>query len=444
MNFDIRRRELLKEVASWESENDVNESFKRGFNELIEQVIISMLEKEDNFFGQFLIQVKRNIKIDITWPIATEPRVSGFNMYFNPILFLQCELKEMQALFKHEIYHIMLGHYERQRALRDKYSNIAISKAMDIAVNQYIEHLPAWCDRVYTVNLEYELELKEDMTMEQYAEEIQKVITKKGKKAIVKTKENVVTSIDVESAHDTWENASISDDILKEIKKKTALNAYKGKAPKNIEKYILALDEKPEIKWSDYLKKLIPSVRCGYKRTITRKDRRQPERLDLRGKLPSVMPKILVAIDISASMSDKEVNNIMIEILAISKSRSAEITVVECDNEIRRVYALASPKDIKKRISKSGATKFSPVFEYMKKENMRNHILIYFTDGLGEQELEVKPINKDILWVLTGKEELSLEKSYGIVKRLTREETIKYGYDYGLQAMRDVIHDWAR
>ncbi|QAA34657.1 VWA-like domain-containing protein [Clostridium manihotivorum] len=444
MNFDIRRRELLRVATQWESEKDVTESFIRNFNELLEQVILSMLEKEDNFFGQFLIQVKRGIRLDISWPIATEPTLSGFNMYFNPVLLLQCELKEIQALLKHEIYHIMLGHYERQKGLRDKYSRIALSKAMDIAVNQYIEHLPSWCDRLYTVNLEYDLELKEDMTMEQYTEELQKAIVKKGKKAIVKTKDNIVTSIDVESAHDTWESVNISQDLLKEIKKRTALNAYKGKAPKNIEKYILSLDAKPEIQWTDYLKKLIPSVRCGYKKTITRKDRRQPERLDLRGKLPSIMPKILVAIDISASMSDEEVNSIMTEILAISKSRSADITVIECDSDIRKIYELSSPKDIKKRSNKSGATRFSPVFEYMKRENMRNHILIYFTDGVGEAELSVKPINKDLLWVLTGKEDLSLKKSYGVIKRLSRREAEKYGYDYGLQAMREVIHDWAR
>ncbi|GIM29452.1 peptidase [Clostridium polyendosporum] len=446
MNFDGRRRELLREAVQWESPSQVTEKFKREFWELLEYIIIIMLEKEDNFFGQFMVQVKREIKLDISWPIATKPEMGNFQMLFNPVLFLQCELKEMQALFKHEIYHIMLGHYERERILINKYSRLALSIAMDISVNQFIKNLPAWCKKLYTVNVEYNLDLREDMTMEYYAEEIQKAINKIIKNDTT-TKDNnlsIIKEIALESAHDSWNSGELSLDNLKEIKKKTALNAYKGKAPKNLENIIFAFNEKPEVQWNEYLKKLIPSVRRGYKKTITRKDRRQPERLDLRGKLPSIIPEIVVAIDISASMSDDEVNKIMIEILGISKSNMANITVVECDNEIRRVYELKSPMDIKKRLQKNGSTSFSPVFKYMRENNMRNHILIYFTDGVGEEELKIRPINQKILWVLTGQENLSLKNPFGEIKRLTRKEKENYGYDYGLQAMRDVIHDWAR
>lgn len=445
MNYELERKILLKEALQWEAPSQVTEEFKRRFWQLIEYSIINMLEREDNFFGQFMIQVKREIKLNISWPIATKPEISGFKMYFNPLLALLCEEKELQGLIKHEIYHIMLGHYEREKSLRNKYSSKVISTAMDLAVNIFIKNLPGWCVRLHGINLEYNLELKEDMTMEQYCEELHKVIKNRRKDGtVIKDKGTIIKEADLESAHEIWNDDELSLENLKEIKKKTALNAYKGKAPKNIEKFIFSLEEKAEISWSEYLKKLIPSVRRGYKRTITRKDRRQPDRLDLRGKLPSIIPELLVAIDISASMSDEEIKKIMIEILEISQSSMAKITVVECDNEVRRVYPLNSPRDIKKRLSKNGATAFSPVFKYMRNNNMRNHILLYFTDGVGERKLTTKPINRNIIWVLTGKENLSLEDSVGTIKRLERVEGEKYGYDYGLQAMRDCIHDWAR
>ena len=85
---------------------------------------------------------------------------------------------------------------------------------------------------------------------------------------------------------------------------------------------------------------MLPSVKYGYKRTITRRDRRQPERLDIRGRLPKNDTNVIVAIDISASMSDEDIEKILIEILAITNTTKNEVTIIECDNEIRAVYKL--------------------------------------------------------------------------------------------------------
>ena len=186
------------------------------------------------------------------------------------------------------------------------------------------------------------------------------------------------------------------------------------------------------------------TIRSGYKKTIMRRDRRQPERVELRGKLPNMIPEITVAIDISASMSDEDIKKIMIEILALTQNRRGNITVIECDNEIRRIYKLRSPKDIRKRKSNTGSTAFSPVFEYMKEKNLRNNILIYFTDGVGEKELTVKPVNSNTIWVLSGKEELSLENPFGIIKRINQNKVVGEGKSAALDMIREVVSNLAR
>ncbi|SHK14607.1 Predicted metal-dependent peptidase [Clostridium cavendishii DSM 21758] len=446
MNFHGKRIKLLKEALSLETTKQVTKQFEREFLEILEYIVMSMIDKEENFFGQFMIQVKREIAFNITWPIATVIDGNGFKMYFNPILFLNCEIKEMQALIKHEIYHIMLSHYEREKKLKDKYSKLAVSTALDIAVNQYVKNLPLWCTNIDRVNLEFDLELKEDMTIEIYTELIQNVINKKlnNKFTIKAQSSEFVKEICQEDAHELWGDENISLDNFNTIRKKTAINAYKGKAPKNIENIIIKLKEKPEIEWNECIRRLLPSIKSGYRKTITRKDRRMPDRLELRGVLPNSIPQILIAIDISASMTDEEVEKIMVEIIGITKGRKAKLKVIECDDEIRRVYDLNTIKDIKKRVKKNGSTRFSPVFEYIKANRLRNHILIYFTDGVGEKELTVKPINYKTLWVVTGKENLSLNRTYGQVTHIHKEVTQNYGYTYGLQALRDEIHDWAR
>ncbi len=80
----------------------------------------------------------------------------------------------------------------------------------------------------------------------------------------------------------------------------------------------------------------------------------------------------------------------------------------------------------------------------MKEKNLRNNILIYFTDGVGEKELTVKPVNSNTIWVLSGKEELSLEKPFGIIKRINQNKVVGEGKSSALDMIREVVSNLAR
>ena len=141
MDFEDRRQQLLKEAYLLEEKVKFNDDYRRNFFELVESVILYLLQTQDVFFGQFMLRVRRDISVNLTVPIATIPRRDSFNMYFNPFLFLKCSKKEMAALFKHEIYHIMNSHFERERKLKNRFSKEAINVALDISINQYIKDL---------------------------------------------------------------------------------------------------------------------------------------------------------------------------------------------------------------------------------------------------------------------------------------------------------------
>lgn len=445
MRFEERRDNLLKQALDIKENGKVYNSFEREFFSLVENVIIDMLEGEDSFFGQFLVRIERSIKLDITWPLATVPKMQGFKMYFNPILFLTCDKREMQALFKHEIYHIMYGHHERERMLKNKYTTMAVNLALDISINQFIKNLPMDSYKLERVNLEYGANLQEDNPIEVYAEQIEKAIKSKLTQSTKDDKnDSIGDMIDISKAHDVWEESTLNQDSIRDITKKTAISSYSGKAPKDIEGIIKAYSEKAEISWQDTLKKVIPSLRAGERKTIMRRNRRQPDRLDLRGTLPNNVPEVIVALDISASMSEEEFNKILIEVLEITRTRTNKITVIECDNEIRRIYEIKSKNDIKKRSAKNGSTKFSPVFKYIKDKKLRNSVLIYFTDGVGEKELEVKPFKPNTIWVLTGEEELSLENPYGNIKRITTKVEKGEGGTAGLDMIKEYQQEHGR
>ncbi|GEM_PF-179583 len=232
---------------------------------------------------------------------------------------------------------------------------------------------------------------------------------------------NVETAHREENCHDIWGESNRDENLenVKEMTRKMANEANRGQIPAGLEEVISELNRRPEVKWQDILRKTVGTLPVPYKKTITRKDRRQPDRLDLRGRLSDRLIKVIIALDTSASMGEEEFQRGMAEIFSILRLYRHEVTVIECGDKIEKVYLARSPRDVQRGIKGRGGTAFSPVFEYINQKQLRNHLLIYFTDGYGEEELKVKPVNYRTLWVLTGKgNRLSLKKPYGTVKTL--------------------------
>lgn len=115
---------------------------------------------------------------------------------------------------------------------------------------------------------------------------------------------------------------------------------------------------------------------------------------------PILRPALLVAIDTSMSMSERELSEIGKQLTRVSEH--ARITIVECDAEVTRVYpfegALASVKG-------RGGTDLRPPFEQLAGYDG----LVYFTDGQGR--FPDQPPSVPVLWVLT--KPLDFECSFG-------------------------------
>lgn len=450
LNFEALRRELYSEAISWvKPEEEINEQFKRKFLKLIELCTLSMMSGEDNFFAYFMMNISKHIKLNLPAAAGTIPNIEGFEMFFNPKIFLSCSILQMEAIIKHEIYHIINQHYKREKALRKKYSKLAVNLAMDVSINQYIKNLPPWSNTLESVGMTYNLDLKIGRTMEEYAEDIERAIN------LLKDNKVKVVVEDItehglqrnEELHDIWDKAweNMTMEDIEGLTKKTALKSVKGSIPQQIDKYINDIGRESQIRWQDYLKKIAGTLPEGRRKTITRRNRRQPDRLDLRGTLSGKITEIIIAIDISGSISDNEFYQSIREVFSIIKNQSHEVTIIECDSEIRRIYKVKNVKQVKKKINTRGATAFSPVIEYVNMHGNRNSILVYFTDGLGEKELKIKPKNYRIIWVLTGKgKELSIKHSYGKTLRLSNIEYEEPDIFYAKNELKEIRAEWAR
>lgn len=429
VNKLIDSAEMYKAKRNGEKfQPEITKEFKEDFFKLVDKVILSLMEDKDNFYGYFLFQMGREIRFDITSASGVNFKGAKYVIYFNPILFLQLNMKQMETTIKHEIHHVLSLHLSRAKELKNKYSTLTVNLAMDIVVNQYLDNLPPYSSTLKGVNLKYNLNMEAYNTLEYYAEKIQSELdlmeeNDEGEEDDSQMTNSMVESYNPEKMHDMWQESDEFDEkTLREFAEKVINASQKGTIPSQVESLIANLkNSQGEIPWNIMLKKLMGTVESNKKKTITRRNRRQPNRLDLRGEIRNYKSEIAVAIDISGSISNEEFKQAIKEVLSIVKNYNHEITIIECDKEVKRVYKAKSVRDIKKRLTSGGATKFTPVFEYA--NNTKCNLLIYFTDGKGERKLEVVPRGYRTLWVISGRgDELSLDESYGPVKKLSNVE----------------------
>ncbi|MDU4861519.1 MAG: VWA-like domain-containing protein [Terrisporobacter othiniensis] len=423
----VNATEMLKAYRKGEKyEVTMEEEYNREFFALVNKVNLSLMEDKDNFYGYFLFQMEKIIRFDMTSATSVSFKGAKYVIYFNPIIFLELNIKQMETTIKHEILHIVSQHLIRGKDLKNKYTTLAINMAMDVVVNQYLNYLPPYAITLEYINMKYNLKLDPYKTFEYYLEKIQTELDlqeEDDEGEEIDSNENVAVEFDIEKTHDSWnESDEIDEKTLKEFTEKIADNSQKGSIPSYLEGMIKSLkSNKGELPWNLYLKKLMGTVEANKKKTITRRNRRQPNRLDLRGELRGHRAEIAVAIDISGSISDEEFKQAIKEVLSIVKNYNQEITIIECDKEIRRTYKVKSVKDVKDRMATGGGTEFSPVLQYANNKNI--NLLVYFTDGKGEERLKVVPKGYNILWVISGRgDELSVLKPYGAVKKLSKVE----------------------
>lgn len=429
VNKLIDSAEMYKAKRNGEKfQPEITKEFKEDFFKLVDKVILSLMEDKDNFYGYFLFQMGREIRFDITSASGVNFKGAKYVIYFNPILFLQLNMKQMETTIKHEIHHVLSLHLSRAKELKNKYSTLTVNLAMDIVVNQYLDNLPPYSTTLKGVNLKYNLNMEAYNTLEYYAEKIQSELdlmeeNDEGEEDDSQVTNSMIESYNPEKMHDMWQESDEFDEkTLREFAEKVINASQKGTIPSQVESLIANLkNSQGEIPWNIMLKKLMGTVESNKKKTITRRNRRQPNRLDLRGEIRNHKSEIAVAIDISGSISNEEFKQVIKEVLSIVKNYNHEITIIECDKEVKRVYKAKSVRDIKKRLTSGGSTKFTPVFEYA--NNTKCNLLIYFTDGKGERKLEVVPRGYRTLWVISGRgDELSLDESYGPVKKLSNVE----------------------
>ena len=127
---------------------------------------------------------------------------------------------------------------------------------------------------------------------------------------------------------------------------------------------------------------------------------------------PAIFPMLkssqlnaVVAVDVSGSITDQELNECISEINAIKGQLRAKVTILAIDDKISpgfpKHFEAWEDIDLLDPIPGGGGTDFTPVFKWMDDQDTVSDVLVYFTDAQGKfpEQAPAYPV----VWLVKGK-----------------------------------------
>lgn len=343
----------------------------------------------DPFYGLFLLSLSKCYSDNV--PTAGVCR-NGIDcqLEVNKDFWYSLTDEQQLAILKHELMHICFKHL----TMRESFSDFELfNYAADAEVNSYINNLPDGCIDAADFGLDYKMGTK------YYYDNLPKNPDFQSKCPQMGNPDNGTGD------HSSWKGFDNLSDAEKQlieqqidhIAKHTAEQVQKlqGTIPGELASYIgkLFKQKKPVFNWRQYFRRCIGTINdITLKKTRKKESLRFPDSSGIRHKKKT---KILVAIDTSGSVSNKELCDFFSEINHIYKA-GAIIDIIECDTRITAQYQYSGKFDGK--IHGRGGTNFNPPIEYYNQNRKEYTSFVYFTDGYAP--IGIRPL-KDMIWIIT-------------------------------------------
>ncbi len=104
--------------------------------------------------------------------------------------------------------------------------------------------------------------------------------------------------------------------------------------------------------------------------------------------LRSPQMNVVVAVDVSGSIKQEELNEFIAEVDSLKAQVRARVTLITCDSKITGdspwVFEAWEYCQLPEKVIGGGSTDFCPVFEWVDENDIRPDLLIYFTDAEGK------------------------------------------------------------
>lgn len=121
--------------------------------------------------------------------------------------------------------------------------------------------------------------------------------------------------------------------------------------------------------------------------------------------LRSAQTDIVIALDVSGSLGDQEIDEFMSEVNAIKAQLRARVSLLICDTKLAKgspwIFESWEEFKLPQTFSGGGGTDFRPVFDWVEQLDQHPELLLYFTDCEGTFP-SVAP-NYAVIWLVKGR-----------------------------------------
>lgn len=450
-----RIKDNIKAVEAGGAPAPLLAEIEADFLAFMELVKLFLISERDTYYGYFLLNMR--FKADFAANSIAGIKLNELPpvLEANPLLLGKFSLKEILYIICHEIDHVVFNHpAEMVKANPEQDPDVfyRFNLAADAAVNDGIDHEIVADGRKFLATpggvissqtLAKMFKLQNVVPRESYAYYFALIAGKQprqqddmqnGQEKMMGEQGTAIGDSDDDDNsvvtakncgrlkdHD-WQAGESAEDAAAMVRE-VVNSAYdlmnaetRGLMPAAFLTQVEKINEPAKLCWQAILKKYVGTIAANKRASRTRLNRRQPERFDLSGRMDEKILKIVVAIDTSGSVDDRMIKQIFNEIFAILAKRKHEVTVIECDAAVQRVYRVKSAAEVKTKVKGRGGTCFAPVIEHINNDRyFRDALLIYFTDGFGESKIPRPRTYRNIWVVFDDTRNLSVEELYGAV-----------------------------
>jgi predicted metal-dependent peptidase len=209
-------------------------------------------------------------------------------------------------------------------------------------------------------------------------------------------------------SHEGWGQAG--DEADEELARSTmekmikdAMDKSRGNLPSNISELLDLWTKKAKISWKRVLKKIVSSKKGSKIQTIKRRDRRQPQRKDIKGKKTFYdQPNVIAIVDISGSMGDEEIFEGLSEIAEVCRVTGSNLKLIQVDTAASEIEDFDPKKKTWERKG-CGGTYIAEGIKKAMDEKLPSDVAIVITDAYIEDVTTDQYWNKykkPVLWLL--------------------------------------------
>lgn len=351
----------------------------------LEKLKISLIMKPETMFYTTIV-FSLVFKWDTTIRTAA---VDGKHMFFNPDFFRKLTPEERIGVFVHEVLHVALYHITRSLGHEPKISNYAADYVVNLIILGAGFILPPGC-------------LYDNRFVDMSYEQVYKILMEEKKDGISFSDVIPGTGSDILPPADQAEASQVESDIAEMVLRATVqaqqIGMY-GHIPGSV---LVALDKtlNPMLPWDVIFQNYMNQfAKDDY--SFRKPNKKYLPDLIMPSAYSEAVCEVVLAVDTSGSVSDKEFGFFIQEVEVIQQYLNPElITLIDFDTKIHRVHEITQNVNVLHDIKFTGrgGTDVHPILQWACENEPE--IMIIFTDGGFKKPTPDKYPECPVLWLI--------------------------------------------